>query len=155
MKTMKIAKCFLAAIAMATVTSPALGQEGTSISIEGAFSIGEGGYARGQGFVFGTRSGGAGRFSMEFATGALRSVRLREVAGYGAPGSTAFFDGPGVATILRNGRLESVRGTLLVYVDDLNMPGFPDQIFVRFATSRGEVLVRHGRVLRGDIQVVF
>jgi hypothetical protein len=72
------------------------------------------------------------------------------------PGLTAGFEGPAVATIVRNGQPQSVRGTCFVLVDDLASVSFPDQMVLLFTgPTRVGTLVRHGVVTRGDIMVIM
>ncbi len=127
-------------------------QAHAQILIDAGMSVQEGGGARASGIVLEDRSGS---FEIGFSSGDLRSLRMSRFSEVFIPGSTAGFEGPAVATIIRNGQSQTVRGTCFVLVDDLASVAFPDQMVLVFTGPSGVgTLVRHGTVTRGDILII-
>lgn len=124
----------------------------SSISMLGTISVGEGG----TGFISGRLiDRPAGSFAASFTEGEIAAFRLTKVEAVYVPGATAFFTGEGTATVRENGRLVEHKAKLLAMVDDLDLDRlpFPDQIMMEFTLSNGRTIIRHGRVMRGDIAI--
>lgn len=100
--------------------------------------------------------GPVGAFDIAFSHGALASVSAIKVNAFFAPGLTAGFEGVAVGVFREGSTSRAIAGVFHVYVDDLSgmTPPLPDQMIFTFKPKGGEMLVRHGRIIRGDILVI-
>jgi hypothetical protein len=150
MKVFKYAGCLIGLL----LSCALFAQIGTSITLEGAMTVSEGGRAKAAGRATETAQGISGKFEIAFSQGDLVNLRLLNLSSYSVPGSTAFFGGTATATLRTNGRTRVVTGEIFVMVDDLDhdhLP-FPDQFFMRFEGG-GQTIIRHGLMTDGDIRV--
>ncbi|MBV6457709.1 MAG: hypothetical protein HONBIEJF_00826 [Fimbriimonadaceae bacterium] len=148
MRLLKICMAF-ATIAMGLVANA---QERGSITLLGAMTVQEGGTGTLAGRV---TNQPRGSFGVTFSEGELVSFQATRIFEVIIPGSTSFFSGEGVAMMRRNGQVVPVRGQFFVMVDDLDLEGLPhpDQFMMEFLSDDRQRIIRHGRVVRGDIAI--
>ncbi len=150
MKSLKLTACICSVLLQCAVFA----QVGSSITLEGAMTVSEGGRAKTDGRLAHTAQGIAGKFEISFSHGDLVNLRLLNLTSYSVPGSTAFFGGTAIVTLRVNGRTRVVTGEVFVMVDDLDIDHlpFPDQFFLQFV-SGGQTITRHGLMTDGDVTV--
>ncbi len=126
-----------------------------TISIFGQFTIQEGGTAFVSSRARETAGGPIGSFMATFSEGSIASVQTLHIETMFVPGITAGFDAIATAQLRAGSTTRAVTGRIHVYVDDLSgvTPPMPDQMIFTFQPPVGTLIVRHGRITRGDIAV--
>jgi hypothetical protein len=126
-----------------------------SISIFGQMTIQQGGHAFASGRVRDSAAGPVGSFAISFTAGDILSIEANKVVTLFVPGSTAGYEAVATAQIREGSVTRAVTGKMHIYVDDLASltPPQPDQMILTFQPKVGPMIVRHGKMIRGDIVV--